>query len=262
MLELLNPHLVWTVLIPFMFVLIRVSTIIIVAPVFSSAYIPPQVKIGFALIFSLAIYPFVKQYVPVVGMNNLWDLALISAENLILGVMMAFTIQFIWTGIEYSANLIGFMMGFTIANVLSPEQNIQISILAEFMSIVAILVFLSINGHYLFIKAMVDSFKLVPIGTFAMHRSILSILNHLVIVMFDLSFKILAPAVVALIITNVIFGVLARIMPQMNVMIVAFPLSIGLGLFAFALSLNFSADVMVKYYGYAVHWIYSVLKGF
>ncbi len=258
MVELFNPNTTLITLLTFFIVLLRVSAIIVFAPVFSSASIPAQVKIAFSLVFAMVLYPIVKQYIHITDFS-IMNIAVIVIREVILSAALAFCVHFLWAGVELGAQLVGFMMGFSIANVLSPEENLQISILAEFESIMAILIFLVINGHYIFIRAMADSFRLVPVGGFALNQGMFDVLNKLALMMFGVAFKILAPAVIALLITNVVFGIIARTMPQINIMIVAFPLSIGIGLFVLGVSLSFSAYVLVKYYNNVFIHIYSIL---
>ncbi len=244
----------------FLIVLLRVSAIIVLAPIFSSSSIPNTIKIAFAFVFSMVIYPSVKDYIHIVDFSVL-NLTVITIRELILSAALAFCVHFVWAGIELGAQLVGFMMGFSIANVLSPEENLQISILAEFESIMAILIFLIINGHHIFIKAMVDSFKMVPVGGFFLNHSSFVILSRLTAMMFSVTFKILAPAIIALVVTNVVFGLIARTMPQINIMIVAFPLSIGIGLFILGVSFSYSAYVIMGYYNSALSYIYAFLGG-
>ncbi len=258
--ELVNFNGSLAVFFTFLIILLRVSAIIVVAPVFSSSAIPPQVKIAFAFVFSLALYPVVKGYIQLPDFTVL-NIAMITVRELLLAVAMAICIHFVWAGIELGAQLVGFMMGFSIANVLSPEENVQISILSEFASIFAILVFLIIDGHYVFIRAMADSFRLIPVGGFVAGKSLFNAFNHLVVMMFGIAFKVLSPAIIALLITNVVFGIIARVMPQINVMIVAFPLSIGIGLFVLGITFAYSAGVISSYYQQALSIVYAILGG-
>jgi len=258
MVELLSLNATLPALLTFFIILLRVSAVVVFAPIFSSTSIPAQVKIAFSLIFAMVLYPVVKQYIHITDFS-IMNIAVIVAREVVLSAALAFCVHFVWAGIELGAQLVGFMMGFSIANVLSPEENLQISILAEFESIIAILIFLIINGHYIFIRAMADSFKMVPVGGFVLNQNVFEVLNKLALMMFGVAFKILAPAVIALLITNVVFGIIARTMPQINIMIVAFPLSIGIGLFVLGVSFSFSAYVLVKYYNSVFMHIYSLL---
>ncbi len=243
----------------FLFVLLRVSSVIVFAPVFSSASIPPQVKVGFAFIFSLALFSTVKPYIHIETLNSMMLLA-VTLRELVFAVLLALTVHFIWSGVELGAQLVGFNMGFAIANVLSPEENIQISVLSEFESIFAILVFLVIDGHYIFIKALAYSFKVLPVGAFVVNQGIFDIFNRLVAMLFAVSFSVLAPAILALFITQVVFGLIARTMPQINIMIVAFPLSIAIGFIVLGSSFVFMSNALIHYYSEAFKYIFAIIK--
>ncbi len=256
---LLYTPLFYSNLIIFLFVLIRVSAVVVFAPIFSSSSIPPQVKIGISLLFSLAIFSSVKQFIHLESLNVLYILA-VTLREVILAALLSLTIHFVWSGVELGAQLVGFNMGFAIANVLSPEENIQISILSEFESFFAILVFLAIDGHYVFIKSLVYSFKIVPVGQFVLNVDIFSIFNKITSMLFTVSFSVLAPAILALFITQVVFGLIARTMPQINVMIVAFPLSIAIGFIVIGASMVFTANALVYYYDRAFKYLFSILK--
>ncbi|WP_022670167.1 flagellar biosynthetic protein FliR [Hippea alviniae] len=243
----------------FLFILLRVSAIIVFAPVFSSMSIPPQVKMAFCFVFAAVIFPVVE---PFINIHQLTALSLfaITVREILLATLLALTIHLIWSGIELGAQLVGYNMGFSIANVLSPEENTQISILAEFESIFAILVFLAVDGHYEFIKAMVLSFKVMPIGSFALNEPVMNIFIKLVSMLFSVAFSVLAPVIIALFITQVVFGLIARTMPQINIMIVAFPLNIAVGFLVLGAAFTFAANTIVAYYNEAFKYIYAILK--
>ena len=243
----------------FLFVLLRVSSVIVFAPVFSSASIPPQVKAGFAFVFSLALFSVVKQYIHVETLNSFMLLSVLVRE-LVFAILLAFTVHFVWNGVELGAQLVGFNMGFTIANVLSPEENIQISVLSEFESIFAILVFLAVDGHYMFIKAIAYSFKVLPVGAFFVNQGIFDIFNRLVAMLFTVAFSVLAPAILALFITQVVFGLIARTMPQINIMIVAFPLSIAIGFIVLGSSFIFMSNALIHYYNEAYKYLFAIIR--
>ncbi len=243
----------------FLFVLLRVSSVIVFAPVFSSASIPPQVKAGFSFVFSLALFSVVKQYIHIEALNSIMLFSVVLRE-LVFAILLALTVHFVWNGVELGAQLVGFNMGFAIANVLSPQENIQISVLSEFESIFAILVFLAVDGHYMFIKAIAYSFKILPVGAFVINQSIFDIFNRLVSMLFTVAFSVLAPAILALFITQVVFGLIARTMPQMNIMIVAFPLSIAIGFIVLGSSFIFMSNALIHYYNEAYKYLFAIIK--
>lgn len=231
----------------FFLVFIRVTSILLLAPIFSYKSIPVMVKILLSVVMAFVLYPIVKDYVNV-NITNTVELIVLIVREILLGASLAFCIEFVWAGIEIAAGLISFMMGFSIANVISPQTNTQISIITEFESLFAILVFLAIDGHYFVIRALVESFQLIPVGSFLINKSLIEFIVHLILTMFSVSVQILAPVVVALIITNIVFGIISRTMPQMNVLIASFPITITIGLFLLGVTFNFAANVMIKYY--------------
>lgn len=231
----------------FFLIFVRVASILILAPVFSYKSIPAMVKILLSVVMAFVLYPLVKDYVHV-NITNAVELAVIIIREILLGASLAFCIQFVWAGIEIAASLVSFMMGFSIANVLSPQTNTQISIITEFESLFAILVFLAIDGHYFVIRSLVESFQLIPVGSFVVNKGLVEFIVQLILVMFSVSVQILAPVIFALIITNIVFGVISRTMPQMNVLIASFPITITVALFLLGMTFNFAANVMIKYY--------------
>lgn len=231
----------------FFLIFVRVTSILLLAPVFSYKSIPAMVKILLSVVMAFVLYPLVKGYVHV-NITNAVELAVIIIREILLGASLAFCIQFVWAGIEIAASLVSFMMGFSIANVLSPQTNTQISIITEFESLFAILVFLAINGHYFVIRSLVESFQLIPVGSFVVNKGLVEFVVQLILVMFSVSVQILAPVIFALIITNIVFGVISRTMPQMNVLIASFPITITVALFLLGMTFNFAANVMIKYY--------------
>lgn len=231
----------------FFLIFVRVASILLLAPIFSYKAIPTIVKIFLSVVFAFILYDSVKSYITI-NINNIYELAILTFREILLGTALAFCIQFVWSGIEMAADLISFMMGFSIANVLSPQTNTQISIITEFESLFAILIFLAIDGHYFVIQALVESFKLIPVGSFVVNKGLLAFIVQLIFIMFSLAVQVLAPVVLALIITNIVFGVISRTMPQMNVLIASFPITITVALFLLGVTFNFAANVMIKYY--------------
>ncbi|MGE4546556.1 MAG: flagellar biosynthetic protein FliR [Desulfurella sp.] len=243
----------------FFLIFIRVASILLLAPIFSYKSIPAIVKILFSVVMAFVLYPIVKDYVNV-NITNTVELIVLIVREILLGASLAFCIQFVWAGIEIAAGLISFMMGFSIANVLSPQTNTQISIITEFESLFAVLVFLAIDGHYFVIRSLVESFQLIPIGSFVINKGLIEFIVYLILTMFSVSVQILAPVVVALIITNIVFGIISRTMPQMNVLIASFPITITIGLFLLGVTFNFAANVMIKYYYQLPHYYNQVFR--
>jgi flagellar biosynthetic protein FliR len=141
----------------------------------------------------------------------------------------------IYAGIQIAGELIGFQMGFSIANVLDPMSGITAPIISNILYITAFLLFFTLGGHHMLIKGMVESFHMIPIGESMVHREFLMSVITYAGQMFVIGIKVSAPVVGILLLINIALAVITRALPQMNVFIVAFPVTIGVGLLFTAL---------------------------
>jgi len=170
---------------------------------------------------------------------NPWALALGMASEALVGLMIGLSVQLLFTGVQLAGQLAGFQMGFAIANVVDPASSLQIPILSQFLNLFALMIFFTVNAHYYFIRALVDSFELVPPMGAHFNGALLEMLLTMTADVFVAAVKIGAPVMVALLLTNVALGLTARTVPQMQIFIVAMPLQIILGLVFLSLSLPF-----------------------
>jgi len=230
----------------YLLVLLRVSIILFMLPVFSSNVFPRTLKMGFAMVVSLLFYSVVEidlgrfpLSIPATGL-------LILAEAMI-GLTIGLCLRIFFGSVQLAGQIIGFQMGFAMINVVDPQTGSNVSIMDQLGYWVAIVVFLLLNGHHIMLLALIDSFKLIPIGFFMMQEVMMAKIIDLGAQMFMLSIKIGAPVIAALLFVSVGFGLVAKFSPQMNVMIVAFPLKIVAGLLLFGLVLQIIVIVTQNY---------------
>jgi flagellar biosynthetic protein FliR len=183
--------------------------------------------------------------VPKINFDNITTLLLILVilKELLIGIMIGILGRFLFIGVQFGGQIIGFQMGFGVVNILDPQTNSQISIIAQFQNIVMILIFLSIGGHRLIIEAIVQCFKIVPLGTFVIPEHSYMFLVKTFSEIFVIALKIVAPVFVTLIITHVIMGIIARLVPQINILIVGFPIQIAAGLIVIIFSMTYFYSV-------------------
>jgi flagellar biosynthetic protein FliR len=143
--------------------------------------------------------------------------------------------------------LVGFQTGFAIVNILDPQSGSQVSILGNMAYLVAITLFLILNGHHILLSAMRESFAIINPGSLGLNRQIFQEIMQVSGDMFVIALRIGAPAIAALLFVSVAFGLITKLIPQMNVMIVLFPIKIVIGLFFFSISLHGLARFMERY---------------
>lgn len=231
-------HLSPSQLLTFLLALTRVSGVFFLAPILGSRSIPNQVKVGLALMTTIVLLPFIAS--PSISPSiNMIDFLLLVAKELAAGAIIGFTATMIFTGFMIAGQIIDFQMGFSMVNVIDPLSNTSVSIIGQFKNLLAILVFLAINGHHFLLTALAKSFDIVPLTAFSISPSVTDTFIGMVVNMFIIGLKIGGPAIGVLLITDLALGIVARTVPQMNVFIVGMPLKIAIGFMAIVAMLSF-----------------------
>lgn len=221
----------------FFLVLMRLSILTFMLPFFNSRIFPVMVKAGLALLLSITLFPVVPM--ELAGFpETLPGLAAIVIVEFTIGLILGLLVQLVFEGIRLMGHLVGFETGFAIANVFDPQSGAQVSLMANFSYFTAMALFLLINGHHVLIYAMKESFEIIPLGSMVMDQQILGEVLSMAGRMFLIAIKIGAPAIAALLFTKVGFGLITKLIPQMNIMIVGFPVQIAMGLFFFGICLD------------------------
>ena len=229
----------------FILVLIRISAIVVICPVFGSRNVPPQVRIGLALFLSYLVYTTIGRTGFVIP-KDLISYGMMAFGELLVGLVIGYVTTLIFAGVQLAGGIIGLQMGFGIVNVIDPLSRTQISLIAEFQFLLATLIFLVINGHHWILKAFVSSFDLVPVLGLSYRGAFMGKMIEMFSRIFVVAIKLGAPAIAVLLLISIAMGIIARTVPQMNIFIVGFPLKIGVGLLILALSLPFFASVFQK----------------
>jgi flagellar biosynthetic protein FliR len=208
----------------------RISAFFFVAPLFSGRNVPAVFKI--TLSFFLALLFFVvnrpELHPELLEMSNYVPAMM---TELAVGALLGFFVGLIFVAFYVAGEHIGYQMGFAVVNVFDFATQQQTSLIAEFLFTLSMLVFLNLNLHHGLIYIWHDSLVLAPPGQVDMGLWSLADLGRVCTDMFIIAFQLAAPLMAFLILTDISLGILARIMPQMNVFFVGLPIKIAFGLF-------------------------------
>lgn len=220
----------------FLLVFLRTGAFLMSIPMLNASSVPPIFRIGLTLAASALMMPALPFGPPPVS-PDVFTLAVAAAGEVLVGLLAGVVIRLIFEGVQLAGELAGYQMGLAIAEVIDPASDDQVALLSQFISLLATLVFLVLNGHHWFIRTLVESFQLVPPFGFHAHGALLERLVRLTAEAFVIGIKAGAPVIVALLLTTVAFGLVARTVPQMNIFVVSMPVNIAVGLMFFGLSL-------------------------
>ncbi len=243
----------------FLMVFIRISGLIFTVPIFGSRNVPLTVKAGLSVTIAWIVFPIVEIPMEIISVK-LVQLPLAIFSEILIGIVIGFTARLFFEGIQLGGQVIGFQMGFGIVNVLDPVSGANFSVIAQIKNLLATLLFLAFGMHHLFIKAIVLSFKKIPLFHFYLSNSLLQWIFDLSSIIFLVSVKVAAPIMAILIFVSIAMGIIAKGVQGINILIVGFPLKIAAGLFAIGITLPMFAFVIRKTFNLMGDYIFTILK--
>jgi flagellar biosynthetic protein FliR len=219
----------------------RISAVLLVAPIFSSTLVTVRTRISLALLLTFLIYPLYDW--PIIDVTSGLGFVLFL-QQVLIGVAIGIIMHFAFAAITSAGAFIATSMGLSMAVVADPVNGHQSPVLAQFLLVLATLVFLSIGGHLIIIEMMLDSFRLIPINEFYVNREMLWAILQWSSLIFSGGVMIALPAMVTMLLTNSAMGVISRAAPALNVFAVGFPASLFFGLIRIYLLVPFFGSGM------------------
>jgi flagellar biosynthesis protein FliR len=228
----------------FLLVFLRTLGVLATAPIFGHRAVISQAKAGFA--FALALVLFPSTPVTLAVTTDLAPYVFGAVKEITMGIMFGFVSRLVFVAVQFAGEVIGIDIGFGVVNVIDPLSAEQISIIGTFKNLIAMVTFLMIDGHHILLHALAESFAMVPLGGVQLTELLAAGLVDMTSRVFVMAMKLAAPVVVALFLTSIALGIMARTMPQMNVFIVGFPLKIFVGMGMMSMTLPMFQTILVK----------------
>ena len=213
----------------FLLIFIRMTGLFVVAPIFGRRNIPAYLKIGFSF-FSALILINTIILPPPDYYGGILNFASLAIKEFMVGITIGFVAYLAFTAIYIAGEIIDMQIGFGIVNVIDPVSNIQVPITSNLYFIISMIVFLAVNGHHVLIKALFDSYTTIPLGGAVFDARIADGLIKAFGSIFFIGFKIAAPIIAAILITDVTLGTVSKMVPQLNVFVIGMPLKIFIGI--------------------------------
>jgi len=207
---------------------VRISAAMMAAPLFSHRAIPRQIRLGVALMVAALLMPW-RPTIPDINPLSLQGL-LLTANELLLGICLGFMLQLVFEAVMFAGQFIATGMGLGFASVIDQQQGISVAVVGQFYMLIAMLLFLAMNGHLAFIRLIADSFVAWPVGSAIVQPDTFAVVFNAIGGMLRNALGIALPAVVALLVVQIAMGVMSRAAPTLNLFAVGFPVTLMLGL--------------------------------
>lgn len=218
-------------IIVFIIVLTRLSGLITTAPLFSTYPIPPQVKVWLVALIAFIMYPMVVAKSSFIVPTNMIALTLFLIKEFIIGALIGFIANFIFAGVQMSGQFLSQQIGLAMSNVLDPATQSQVPVIGEFYLLLTTMLFLVLNAHQMLFTTVYQSFITIPPGINLLFApAMVDQVLHLSSDIFLIALKVVLPIFCVLFVLEVLLGVLAKMIPQMNIFMVAIPVKIYVGL--------------------------------
>lgn len=225
----------------FLLPLFRIAALLMSMPLIGTQLVPVRVRLYLALAIALVLVPTLPP-MPVVESLSLASLLLI-AEQLLIGVMFGFVLQLFFHVFIVSGQLLAMQMGLGFASMVDPANGISVPVLGQFFNMLVILLFLSVNGHLVVLEILAESFVTLPVGGGLSTNHFWEVAGKLGWVL-GAGLLLVLPAITALLVVNLAFGLMTRAAPQLNIFSIGFPLTLVLGLIIVWIGM---ADIFAQY---------------
>ncbi|NLJ96935.1 MAG: flagellar biosynthetic protein FliR [Clostridiales bacterium] len=212
----------------YLLILVRMSSFIYTAPFFSQKNVPIKVKAGISIFLSAIVFftiPLsIPEYYGIIGYS------ILLVKEAIAGALMGLFSNIAYYILSYSGQIIDMEIGFSMVSQLDPISGIQTTITSNFYGYLVMLMMMATNLHHYFIRAIVDSYKVISLGQAVISPSLYKLMLQFIINYFIIAMRIVLPIFAAILVVNSVLGILAKAAPQLNMFVIGMQLKILVGL--------------------------------
>ena len=236
------------IILTYLLVFSRVGAMVMLLPAIAEMGVPARVRLVLALAIAFALTPQVQGSYPAIAPQSSIALVIMIAQEVTAGVLVGAMARIIMSALQVAGYLIATQIGLAYAQTLDPTQNTQGAVLGNFMTLLGTTLIFMTNLHHLAIGAIAGSYEMLPPGGHLPTGDMAQLVIALVSSSFALGFQLAAPFLVFGFALYAGLGVLARLMPQLQVFFVAVPLNIVCGFLILIALLGSLMTVFLTFY--------------
>jgi flagellar biosynthesis protein FliR len=236
----------------FMLVFARIGAMVMLLPGLGESNIPVRIKIGAAVLLTLIILPLHRAAYHV-DMQSLAPLVVLMIHEIVIGIVLGATARVTLAALQVGGAVIAQQMGLGFVTSVDPTQGQQGVLIGNFLTLLGVTLLFATDSHYLVIAALNDSYAIFSPGEMIPSGDIAALATRAFAGAFKIGMQLAAPFLVFGLVFNIGLGVLARLMPQMQVYFVGVPLSIFIGFLVFALVIAAMMGTFLDYFTGVMH---------
>jgi flagellar biosynthetic protein FliR len=241
---------------------LRISGFAAAAPILGTRALPRRVRLVFALALTVVLAPLVQfvpgsQKPPVLSAQGL----LVAAQQVALGAALGLILRMVFVVLEFAGQVVAQQMGLGFAAMVDPQSGMQVPVVSQIYVVLATLFFFASNAHLQLITLLADSFRIVPIGA-GLERQALGDIMAWSGQLIGLSVVLMLPVIIALLVVNLVFAVMSRAAPQLNVFAIGFPVTLLFGVVMMSLTIGSLGDDVAATFASGFSAAYGFLGGY
>ncbi|MDZ5601584.1 flagellar biosynthetic protein FliR [Pseudomonas sp. RP23018S] len=241
----------------FVLPLFRVTALLMTMPIIGTRMLPTRVRLYVAVAITFVIVPGLPP-LPEVNPLSLQGLML-CAEQVIVGALFGLALQMLFQAFVIAGQIVAVQMGMAFSSMVDPANGVNVTVVSQFMTMLVSILFLLMNGHLVVFEVLTESFITLPVGSALSVDQFWQLAGRMSWVL-GAGLLLILPAIAALLVVNIAFGVMTRAAPQLNIFSIGFPLTLVMGMVIFWVSL---ADILSHYQGLAsetLQWLRELAR--
>jgi flagellar biosynthetic protein FliR len=223
--------------------LVRPGVLVVATPVFGGAFVPAPVRIGLTLLLAVLLMPAV----PVSAPSSPVAVAVVVAGEAAIGLALSMSLRVLVAGAELAGHLAGFQIGISYAALVDPMTGARNQVVSLLYGSLATLTFLGVNGHHTMLRVLVNSYEALPVGMWHVAPSTVPAAARLLGIVFTLGVQLAMPLIIVLLMVEIVLGLVSRVAPALNLMVIGFPIRLGIGLLTLAVVIQAAPGAVVRY---------------
>jgi flagellar biosynthetic protein FliR len=220
----------------YLVVLARIAGLVTFAPFWNVATVPKQIRVVLAMCLAMVVSLLLGKKIPTPPLDYL-SLAIVITGEVVIGCLIGFIGQLVLSALDIAAQILATQIGFSLASIINPTNRTQTSAIGIMAQMLAIVLFLGIDGHHWLLTATINSFNSFVPGEFSLSESLFYLLIRLSADALAMGMALAAPAMIVLFAVELAIALSGRVAPQLQVMLISFPIKITLGLLMVGTSL-------------------------
>lgn len=231
------------------FVVARVGTLMTFAPFFGNIAIPMRVKAGLTLVLTVLLYPVYAARISTHVASN-WVTAVCG--EMVVGLVIGMALSFVFDGLQLAGHALGFQLGFSLANIIDPQSQVETTVMSTFHQAIGLLIFLQLGVHHWILRALGRSFDYLPAGAAIITLPTTTGLLRLAGGMLLIGVQIAAPGLLATMLADLALGLLGKASPQLPVLFLGISVKALLGYAVLIAAVAFWPSVLEAYFTRAI----------